>query len=348
MVNALVSICIPTYNRAHSLTNCLQSIAVAAQGYAGQFEVCISDNGSDDETQRIVTDASSLFELRYHRNDSNVGIPKNFIQVVSMARGEFVWLLGDDDLLLPDTLERLLPLLREKDGIDFFYLNSFHLHKSYIDSKPHPFDTNSLPTNMLPFSKKNDSCELKFFELIDPAVSFDFLGGMFLSAFRKSNWDTMACMLDQSAIDSNVTFSHFDNTFPHLKIWAHAFSSSRAYFNAAPMNICITGIREWAPMEPLVSNIRLLEALDAYRNNGMSLWRYIYCKNFALRHYTSGMLSIILHRDLYSFKLYLLRHYLKCCLYPNVYFSAFTLLFRKSKELLFKVKIESISLKSRF
>jgi len=328
-----ISICIPTYNRANSLTNCLESIAIAAKDYVGRFEVCVSDNGSNDKTSNVIKNASDSFEINYHRNDTNLGLPRNFLQVVSLAKGEFVWLIGDDDLLLPDTFDRLLPLLDGNKGIDFFYLNSFHLDKSYVESQPHPFDTRRLPSFMEPFSKKTDSIELEFFELIDPKISFDFLGGIFLSVFRKSKWDVMVDRLDSWALNSKETFSHFDNTFPHLKIWAHAFSKSRAYFNALPMNICTTGDREWAPIEPLVRSIRLVEALDTYRDNGMSYWRYIRCKNFALRNYFSETVLMVIHRDLYSFNPGIFRHYVKCAFYPNVYLSVLYFLFRKVKAL---------------
>lgn len=333
MFKPKISICIPTYNRADSLRNCLNSISIAEKNYAGRFEVCVSDNGSDDNTSDTVKQAGQFLKINYHRNEKNLGIPRNFIQVVSMAKGEFVWLIGDDDLLLPDTFDRLLPLLNDNEGIDFFYLNSFHLDKSYLDSQPHPFDTRNLPLAMETFSGKKDSEELEFFELIDPKVSFDFLGGMFLSAFRKSMWDAMVDRLDPLSLNSGETFSHFDNTFPHLKIWANAFSKSRAYFNALPMNVCITGYREWAPLEPLVRNIRLVEALDTYKANGMPYWRYIRCKNFALRNYFSGVIMMMINKNIYSFKLNLFRHYLSCALYPNVYLSFLYFLFRRIKAL---------------
>ena len=328
-----ISICIPTYNRATSLTNCLESIAIAGKDYIGLFEICVSDNGSDDETRNVVNSAAEFLEITYHVNHANLGIPRNFVKVVSLAKGEFVWLIGDDDLLLPDTFGRLLPLLNDNKAVDFFYLNSFHLDKAYVDSQPHPFDTRNLPSLMEPFSKKTDSGPLEFFELIDPKISFDFLGGMFLSAFRKSKWDLMVHKLDAQAIDSSNTFSHFDNTFPHVKIWAHAFCKSSAYFNASPMNVCITGHREWAPLSPVVMNIRLVEALDTYWANGMSYRRYFRCKNFALQNYFSCVINMVLHRDLYKFKLGLFRHYIKCAFYPNVYLSPIYLLFRKIKTL---------------
>lgn len=327
----IISICIPTYNRALSLADCLNSINIAAKNHFGKFEVCVSDNASSDETFNIVDNAKKTLQVNYQKNEHNLGIPRNFLKVVSMAKGEYVWLLGDDDLLLPDTFDRLLPLLDKNKDIDFFYLNSFHLDVSYINSRERPFDTRNLPSVMEPFSKKLDSGKLQFFELIHPKVSFDFLGGMFLSAFRKSKWDEMVDKLDRHSLNSYKTFSHFDNTFPHIKIWANAFSKSPAYFNALPMSVCITGIREWAPMQPLVMNIRLIEALDAYSKNGMPYWRYFYCKNFALRNYFAYTLKMLLNRKIYDFNLDLMKHYLKCAIYPNVYLSIFYLFFRKLK-----------------
>ncbi len=330
MDKPLLAICIPTYNRADSLANCLNSIAIASKGHLGKFEVCISDNASDDGTADKVQKAKSNIEdIKYQRNDENLGIPRNFLNVVAMANAEFVWLLGDDDLLLPDALDRLLPLLSEHNTVDFFYLNSFHVDISYVKSKSQPFNTHELPSSMEPFSRRKHSGKLPFFDLIDPKTSFDFLGGMFLSAFRKSKWDEMVHKLDPQAIVSEATFSHFDNTFPHVKIWGNAFSNSSAYFNAEPMSACITGLREWAPLEPLVRNIRLIEALDVYLANGMAYWRYLYCKNFALRNYFANTLQMVINREIYPFKLELIRHYLQCAFYPNVYLSFFYLCIRK-------------------
>ena len=79
-------------------------------------------------------------------------------------------------------------------------------------------------------------------------------------------------VLDEKAIYDKRTFSHFDNTFPHLKIYAKAFSSSNAYFNANPLNVCLTVVREGAPMNSLVMSARLVEALQEYQNNCLPNW----------------------------------------------------------------------------
>ena len=107
-----LSICIPTYNRAPHLSNCLQSIISMRKPKGFQFEICISDNGSNDNSKEIVNNAKKDIDINYNKNESNLGIARNFLKVVSMANGEFVWLIGDDDLLLPHTLDTLEVLFK--------------------------------------------------------------------------------------------------------------------------------------------------------------------------------------------------------------------------------------------
>jgi glycosyltransferase involved in cell wall biosynthesis len=319
-----LSICIPTYNRAKHLTNCINSIILCGSRSTLEFQVCISDNHSTDETEEVVRHAKSAIEIKYHKNTSNLGIPRNFLKVVSMADGDFVWLIGDDDLLMPNAIIELYKLIDGHPTVDFFYVNSFHLNMEFLKSFPSPFDTSNLPKNMMPFSNYGISGEMNFLDLINPKISFDFLGGMFLSVFRKSHWERNAYILDKNAIMDDRTFSHFDNTFPHIKIFAKAFSSSTAYFNSIPLNVCLTGAREWAPMYPFIHSVRLVEALSEYRKNGLSYWKYVNCKNYALNNFIPDFINILLYKDrsgyayIRPFKLML-----DYCLYPNFYLSFF-------------------------
>jgi len=317
-----LSICIPTYNRAGHLKNCLNSIALSNIQSVFNFEICISDNNSSDDTESVVRSAQKSLRIKYHKNPSNLGIPRNFLNVVSMAEGEFVWLIGDDDLLMPNAISRLYELIDGHPGIDFFYVNSFHLNTEYLDRYPSPFDTANLPAIMQPFSAWKSPGEMKFLDLIDPKISFDFLGGMFLSVFRKSLWDRKVEVLNRDAIFDNRTFSHFDNTFPHVKIFANAFSTSRAYFNDKPLNVCLTGAREWSPMYPLIHSVRLVEALDEYRRNGLPYLQYLYCKNYALNNFMSDFANMFLARNTSGYR-YInpLRLIAGYCLYPNFYLS---------------------------
>jgi glycosyltransferase involved in cell wall biosynthesis len=261
-------------------------------------------------------------QVKYHRNTENIGIPGNFLNVVRMAEGEFAWLLGDDDLVLPDGIERICRLIEEHPAVDFFYVNSFHLNTEYVLSYPQPFSTDNLPTDMDPFSKWEKDGEIQFLDLVDPKISFDFLGGMFLAVFRREKWREAAGVLDPVAIADRRTFSAFDNTFPHVKIFAHAFAKSKAYFNAAPPSVCLTGAREWAPMYPMVRSVRLIEALQEYRRNGLPFRQYVRCKNFALRAFIPDIVYTFIHKKISGYA-YInpARLVIQNCLYPGLYLS---------------------------
>lgn len=319
-----ISICIPTFNRAGNLGNCLHSIALnQAPGEMG-YEVCVSDNSSTDHTPEIVREALKSLDLRYFRQDRNVGRVHNYLKVVDMAQGEYVWLLGDDDLLMPDALRIATELLCEHGDVDFFYINSYNLAAEYVMSFPQPFDTENLPSDMTPFSACSVSGRRSFLSLIDPNISPDFVGAMFMAIFRKESWIRNLDVLDMQAIDDTLTFSHFDNTFPHVKIFANAFSKSRAYIHCTPLTVNLSDSREWAPMSPLINIVRLVEALDEYRRNGLSLASYLRCKNFALRTFLPDYMRLLLHREESGYR-YVRpwRLLLGSLLFPNVWLSPF-------------------------
>lgn len=333
-----ISICIPTYNRAVHLKNCLNSIALCKLESKFDFQVCISDNNSDDSTEDVVSSYQKSLDIKYHKNISNYGRVKNYLNVVDMADGDFIWLIGDDDLLLTNSINDLQNLINKHPNVDFFYVNSYHLSADYLKNFSTPFDTKNLPKKMSPFSKRTISGELPFYKLINPTVSFDFLGGMFLSVFRKNMWISNIDALDEKAINDKNSFSHFDNTFPHLKIFSKAFMKSNAYFNEKPLNVCLSGAREWAPLNPLVMSIRLIEALKEFRKNGLSLWRYIYCKNFALRNFFSDFLLILLNKK-HSGYAYIkpMNIIFSNMLYPNFYFSIIMFIARQVHKSITKI-----------
>ena len=189
-----------------------------------------------------------------------------------------------------------------------------------------------LPAGMKRFSSWRIDGELKFVDLINPDISFDFLGGMFLSVFRRKNWAEHVGALDAAAISDSRTFSHFDNTFPHVKIFSRAFSGSRAYFNSRPLIVCLTGAREWAPMYPLVHSVRLVEALDEYKKNGLGEIAFRRCKNFALNNFIPDLASMYLRRKHSGYAyVHPLGLILENCRYPNFYFSFFNFFIRKGR-----------------
>lgn len=104
----LVTIAVPTFNRAALLQDCLA--AALSQTY-GNFEVLVSDNASTDETAEILTSLSDR-RLHFVRQEINIGLLRNLNALLEHARGEFVVFVPDDDTIAPGMLERCIALTK--------------------------------------------------------------------------------------------------------------------------------------------------------------------------------------------------------------------------------------------
>jgi len=111
-----VSIGMPVYNGANYLAETLD--ALLAQRFT-DFELIISDNGSNDDTERICRGyAERDGRVRYFREAVNRGATWNHNRVIELARGEYFKLAAHDDLCLPDFLGRCVEVLdREPDVV---------------------------------------------------------------------------------------------------------------------------------------------------------------------------------------------------------------------------------------
>lgn len=94
-IQPLVSIGIPTYNRAELLKRSIES--ALGQNYTN-VEVIVSDNASIDETETVCRSYGSQDgRFNYIRQSSNLGPAANFAEVLKYASGKFFMWLGDDD-----------------------------------------------------------------------------------------------------------------------------------------------------------------------------------------------------------------------------------------------------------
>ena len=123
----VLSLCVPTYKRPLLLSQSLRAIlSQITPAMAGQVEVVVLDNASPDETPQVVAEAQADFPaaaVRSVRRPVNIGADANFCTASAEASGEFVYLLSDDDVLLPGAVEMLLKLIKDHPGIDAVALN---------------------------------------------------------------------------------------------------------------------------------------------------------------------------------------------------------------------------------
>lgn len=104
-----LSICIATYGRAGFIGQTLESILTQV---GEQVEVVVVDGASPDDTSAVVgTFLSAYPRLVYRREASNEGVDRDFDKAVQYARGEYCWLMSDDDVLAPDAVATVLARL---------------------------------------------------------------------------------------------------------------------------------------------------------------------------------------------------------------------------------------------
>lgn len=110
-----ISVCIPTFNRAHLLSIAIES--VLNQSYQ-DFELIVCDDGSTDETPTLMSKYTQP-QIRYIRHQKNIGKSNNMRSGFAVANGEYFLKFDDDDCLTPEFLARTSEIL-DKDGtIDF-------------------------------------------------------------------------------------------------------------------------------------------------------------------------------------------------------------------------------------
>lgn len=136
-----VSVCVPSYERPEMLSELIESFK--CQDYADK-ELCISDDSYGEKERlairSIVAEVAATHRVVYHYNRENLGFAENLRQVLSLATGEIVLILGDDDLLArKDALARYVAAFREHPECDVAYSNLVsvdqHLHGALLYRK---------------------------------------------------------------------------------------------------------------------------------------------------------------------------------------------------------------------
>jgi len=121
----LVSICIPTYNRAAYLKKSIDSIISQAEFLSGEVEIVISDNASADMTKEKVDAYFSKFSnIHYFCNSNNIG-DKNFVLALSRGKGVLRKLSNDTIVYHKESMKCLCTLARkyQKEKPLLFFTN---------------------------------------------------------------------------------------------------------------------------------------------------------------------------------------------------------------------------------
>jgi abequosyltransferase len=138
----LLTIAVPTYNRASSLRRSLLALVKqvdALEGGWDAIEVIVSDNCSTDDTPAVVELVKDRPRVRHFRNQENLGMEGNFISCFDKAQGKYVWTFSDDDLLVDDALPKIVQLLRDTP-VDLVYVPARYVFGELDSFSAQPVD----------------------------------------------------------------------------------------------------------------------------------------------------------------------------------------------------------------
>jgi len=120
--NKYLSVCIPTYNGEAKIKENLEHFIPIAKKHS--IPIYISDNASIDNTQQVVAEFIKEYEFIYYfKNEENLGADKNFEKILKTSDAKYSWLLGNDDLILEESVEKILDYASSEQEYSMITLN---------------------------------------------------------------------------------------------------------------------------------------------------------------------------------------------------------------------------------
>lgn len=319
----ILSVCIPTYNRAEMLRSALLSVMPQIAELGGEVELLVSDNCSEDHTPDVVKSALKSDLIKYFRAEENKGSAWNFDNCAQIARGEYAWIVGDDDIIREGGLKRLLDVLKANPDTDYVFVNTTERSIDERKALNRPATGADFP-ELLPVwcSDMSERRLGSWNELIDPNVNGVFLGTIMSSVFRRKLWV-------EASREVNL-HEPFPTTLPsvysHAMILGRSMVGHRAVYLGYPCLIAFEGHHEWKGCVPLIFALWLHELLDEYERLGVETWRIEKCRRTLLMNSGGALVRMILRRGIQGRECFSLRrHMRRFARYPELWFGLFAM-----------------------
>lgn len=105
-----LTVLIPTYNRKKLLEFTLELLVSELKKFPKfEFEVIVSDNSSIESPKDVIDNLNDP-RISYIENLKNIGISRNILNASKLAKGKYLWILGDDDLVDSKAISAIVDL----------------------------------------------------------------------------------------------------------------------------------------------------------------------------------------------------------------------------------------------
>lgn len=109
----VLSICIPTYKHPKLILDCVKSII----SYKNQdIEIIVFHDGLSDGSKEQVEKVNDS-RIKYLHHQKRIGYASSILKLIEIARGEFIFLLSDEDYINPKNLPWLIKMIKKKEDL---------------------------------------------------------------------------------------------------------------------------------------------------------------------------------------------------------------------------------------
>ena len=308
----LLSICIPTYNRAELLKQCLESITTEAKPYSNMVEIIVSNNCSTDHTSQVIVDYLKFENINYHEQPKNLGGTGNIDYLIRhLARGEFCWIIGDDDLLRIGAVAKVLSII-ENNNYDFIFVNhSYEWNRNFNEIAE--ITHQKLDDIKSPLcSVYEDKVVERWEDIISLSDTPALYTSIVSSIFRKNTWSHI-CLPEFNHLEKQ--FPSLEATFPHTYILAKHNVGKPCYFIGFPYVAFFIGSQEWLSEWNFLLLKYVLELSDLFESLGARKSMVKKYRETVFKNSQHNYLNVLLveNRSLGIF----VKHLIKYCKYSE-------------------------------
>ena len=118
-----ISVILPTYNREHTLRRAIDSVLSQT---LQPFEFIVIDDGSTDETKRLLKENYPMVQYLYQANG---GVSSARNKGIQHSCGDWIALLDSDDEWMPDKLESQSRIINNSNNNHFIHTNEIWIRK---------------------------------------------------------------------------------------------------------------------------------------------------------------------------------------------------------------------------
>lgn len=212
-----LSIVVPTLNRCEYLKRTLECVLPQVERNLDYVDLVVCSNASEDDTDVYMKSLIDRYEyVRYKYFNEYVEVGQSLIRSVGEATGEYVVLLGDDDILFPYFTETILDIIKRNPGIGLIHCNR-------LQGK----DLNYGFTNLFVTEKNTDGSEKHIYNIEEFVQKFTISLGFISSLiFQRKDF---------------LTATNFYNSehygYEHLSIIVNGAKNKKCYYYDLPLEI---------------------------------------------------------------------------------------------------------------